>query len=60
MDLDDFLQLMEGQIRTNASEKNTDNLSAAALSFLFETFRVWDVDRDGFISADELKVLYIL
>ena len=56
MNQDDFMDLMASQIRANASERNADNLSAQVLQFLMDTFRMFDQDKDGYISKDELAV----
>ena len=50
------MDLMASQIRANASERNADNLSAQVLQFLMDTFRMFDQDKDGYISKDELAV----
>merc|ERR1719348_246175 len=42
MNLDDFLDLMEGQIRANASDRNADQLPASAINLLVEAFRMFD------------------
>ena len=56
MNQDDFMDLMASQIRANASERNADNLSSQILQFLMDTFRMFDQDKDGYISKDELAV----
>merc|ERR1712226_1227804 len=55
MNLDDFLDLMEGQIRANASDRNVDNLPAATVAFMLEAFRMFDNDKDGYLNLEELK-----
>ena len=56
MNLDDFLDLMEGQIRANASDRNVENLPAATVAFMLEAFRMFDNDKDGYLNMEELKV----
>merc|ERR1711892_1654714 len=51
---DDFMDLMASQIRANASDRNADNLSAQIVQFLMDTFRMFDQDKDGYISKEEL------
>ena len=60
MNLDDFLDLMEGQIRANASERTAESLASATLAVMLEAFRMFDQDKDGYLNMDELKVRFIL
>lgn len=60
MNLDDFLDLMEGQIRANASERTAENLPAATIALLLEAFRMFDNDKDGYLNMEELKVSNLL
>ena len=56
MNLDDFLELMQQQIRANTSDRNADSLPAATIAFFAEAFRLFDKDQDGYLNMDELKV----
>ena len=58
MNQDDFMDLMASQIRANASDRNADNLSAQIVQFLMDTFRMFDQDKDGYISKEELAVSF--
>ena len=57
MNQDDFMDLMSSQIRANASDKNAETLSANTVQILQDSFRMFDQDRDGYLNADELKVI---
>merc|ERR1719228_306930 len=52
MNLDDFLDLMEGQIRANASDRSAENLPAATVALMLEAFRMFDNDKEGQIRAN--------
>ena len=56
MNLDDFLELMQQQIRANTSDRNADSLPAATIAFFADAFRLFDKDQDGYLNMDELKV----
>ena len=60
MNLDDFLELMQQQIRANTSDRNADSLPAATIAFFADAFRLFDKDQDGYLNMDELKVLHKL
>merc|ERR1711990_1221705 len=55
MNQDDFMDLMSSQIRANASDKNAESLSANTLQVLLDSFRMFDLDKDGYLNSDELK-----
>merc|ERR1719444_221267 len=44
MNLDDFLELMQQQIRANTSDRNADSLPAATIAFFADAFRLFDMD----------------
>lgn len=58
MNLDDFLELMQQQIRANTSDRNADSLPAATIAFFADAFRLFDKDQDGYLNMDELKVVH--
>ncbi|CBY11286.1 unnamed protein product [Oikopleura dioica] len=55
MNMDDFLELMQHQIRANTSDRNADSLPAATVAFFADAFRLFDKDQDGYLNMDELK-----
>ena len=57
MNMDDFLELMQQQIRANTSDRNADSLPAATIAFFADAFRLFDKDQDGYLNMDELKVV---
>merc|ERR1719223_827227 len=55
MNLDDFLELMQQQIRANTSDRNADSLPAATIAFFADAFRLFDKDQDGYLNMNEVK-----